>query len=172
MAITAVLELLHSPKSFHAKSEWQKSPEFSTLWHLNLKSSGNKFWLCLSYFRNTEQSNDDTSKLQQTKPKQRNYKNMTRERRIEANARERQRVQAITEVYETLRKVIPVEDNCSKLSKLSIIRIATGYIMLLSRQCGMDYSSDQSNPSVEECQKRLANLIRCEKNGQDWFCSI
>ena len=51
---------------------------------------------------------------------------MTRERRIEANARERQRVQAITEVYETLRGVIPVEDKCSKLSKLSIIRIATG----------------------------------------------
>ena len=112
-----------------------------------------------------EQSND-ACKLQ-TKPKQRNYKNMTRERRIEANARERQRVQAITEVYETLRKVIPVEDNCSKLSKLSIIRIATGYIMLLSKQCGLDYSPDQSNPSLEECQKRLVDLIRCEKNGQD-----
>ena len=75
-----------------------------------------------------QDSNKDTSKQTNitNRPKQRNYKNMTRERRIEANARERQRVQAITEVYETLRGVIPVEDKCSKLSKLSIIRIATG----------------------------------------------
>ena len=45
----------------------------------------------------------------------------------------------------------------------------TGYINLLSRQCGMDYSPDQSNPSIEECHKRLQTLIRNEKNGQDWF---
>ena len=43
----------------------------------------------------------------------------------------------------------------------------TGYINLLSRQCGMDYSPDQSNPSIEECHKRLQTLIRNEKNGQD-----
>ena len=33
----------------------------------------------------------------------------------------------------------------------------------------MDYSPDQSNPSIEECHKRLQTLIRNEKNGQDWF---
>ena len=34
--------------------------------------------------------------------KQRNYKNMTRERRVEANARERQRVHTITAAFDTL----------------------------------------------------------------------
>ena len=36
------------------------------------------------------------------KAKQRNYKNMTRERRIEANARERQRVHTITAAFDRL----------------------------------------------------------------------
>lgn len=94
--------------------------------------------------------------------KQRNYKNMTRERRIEANARERQRVQTITEQFETLRNVIPVDDKSAKMSKLSIIKIATSYIMYLSRQCGYDYTTDKSEPSIEECYTNLTNLIKYE----------
>ena len=96
------------------------------------------------------------------KAKQRNYKNMTRERRVEANARERQRVQTITEQFETLRNVIPVDDKNSKMSKLSIIKIATSYIMYLSRQCGYDYTTDKSEPSIEECYHNLKNLINYE----------
>jgi atonal protein 8 len=79
------------------------------------------------------------------KSKQRNYKNMTRERRIEANARERQRVHTITAAFDRLQSAIPTTDDGSgsKLSKLSVIKIATSYIMVLSRMAGLDYSSDQ-----------------------------
>ena len=87
---------------------------------------------------------------------------MTRERRVEANARERQRVQTITEQFETLRNVIPIDDKMAKMSKLSIIKIATSYINYLSRQCGYDYTTDKSEPSIEECYKDLKDLIKYE----------
>lgn len=108
-------------------------------------------------------ANSDTNlKKDDKKSKQRNYKNMTRERRIEANARERQRVQTITEQFETLRHVIPIDDKGAKMSKLSIIKIATSYIMYLSRQCGYDYTQDKSAPTIEECYHNLTNLIKYE----------
>ncbi|KAK9883403.1 hypothetical protein WA026_001576 [Henosepilachna vigintioctopunctata] len=66
------------------------------------------------------------------KREQRNYKNMTRERRIEANARERTRVHTISAAFETLRKSIPSYSHNQKLSKLSVLRIACSYIMTLS----------------------------------------
>ena len=98
------------------------------------------------------------------KSKQRNYKNMTRERRIEANARERQRVHTITAAFDRLQSAIPTTDDVtgSKLSKLSIIKIATSYIMVLSRMAGLDYSADQSAPSVEDCIRRCAELVKAE----------
>ena len=101
------------------------------------------------------------------KSKQRNYKNMTRERRIEANARERQRVHTITAAFDRLQGAIPTADDAAgssanKLSKLSIIKIATSYIMVLSRMAGHDYSMDQSEPSIEECIKQCADLVKAE----------
>ncbi|XP_045477782.1 uncharacterized protein LOC123682967 [Harmonia axyridis] len=66
------------------------------------------------------------------KREQRNYKNMTRERRIEANARERTRVHTISAAFDTLRKSIPSYSHNQKLSKLSVLRIACSYIMTLS----------------------------------------
>ena len=128
---------------------------------------------------------------------QRNYKNMTRERRVEANARERQRVHTITAAFDTLQCLIPspehvikppspekikgltqVKDiifesgsgddtgsekgNQYRLSKLSIIKIATAYIMLLSRMAGYDYTEDKSAPSVEECIGNCAQLLNQE----------
>lgn len=60
---------------------------------------------------------------------------MTRERRVEANARERQRVHTITAAFDSLQSAIPTKDEQAKLSKLSIIKIATSYIMVLSRYC-------------------------------------
>ena len=98
------------------------------------------------------------------KSKQRNYKNMTRERRIEANARERQRVHTITAAFDRLQSAIPTTDDGSgsKLSKLSVIKIATSYIMVLSRMAGLDYSMDQSAPSVEDCIRRCAELVKAE----------
>ena len=117
-----------------------------------------------------------------TTQQQRNYKNMTRERRVEANARERQRVHTITAAFDTLQSLIPapeeiMEDsstsssdassilsnlNNQKLSKLSIIKIATAYIMLLSRMAGYDYTEDKSAPSIEDCVKKCSELLTQE----------
>ena len=106
------------------------------------------------------------------KAKQRNYKNMTRERRVEANARERQRVHTITAAFDSLQAAIPTGGgtgdqavDANKLSKLSIIKIATSYIMALSREAGYDYSMDQSAPSVEECVRNCQELIEAETKG-------
>ncbi|GBP22492.1 Protein atonal homolog 8 [Eumeta japonica] len=63
---------------------------------------------------------------------QRNYKNMTRERRIEANARERTRVHTISAAFDTLRRAVPSYSHNQKLSKLSVLRIACAYIGALS----------------------------------------
>ncbi|XP_044252672.1 protein atonal homolog 8 [Tribolium madens] len=70
--------------------------------------------------------------LVQPRREQRNYKNMTRERRIEANARERTRVHTISAAFDTLRRAIPSYSHNQKLSKLSVLRIACSYIMTLS----------------------------------------
>ena len=100
------------------------------------------------------------------KAKQRNYKNMTRERRIEANARERQRVHTITAAFDRLQGAIPTAEDApgaaNKLSKLSVIKIATSYIMVLSRMAGHDYSKDQTAPSIEECIRQCADLVKAE----------
>lgn len=92
----------------------------------------------------------------------RNYKNMTRERRIEANARERTRVHTISAAFETLRKTVPAYSTNQKLSKLSVLRIACSYIMTLSRIAGHDYSSDQSEPSIESCVEDVTRTIQSE----------
>ena len=96
------------------------------------------------------------------KCKQRNYKNMTRERRVEANARERQRVHTITAAFDTLQAAIPTEEKDVKLSKLSVIKIATAYIMALSRMAGHDYTEDQSAPPVDEVIAHCSDVIEKE----------
>jgi hypothetical protein len=93
---------------------------------------------------------------------QRNYKNLTRERRVEANARERQRVHTITAAFDTLQAAIPTEDENAKLSKLSVIKIATAYIMALSRMAGYDYTEDQSAPSLETVIQHCQEVIHTE----------
>lgn len=98
-----------------------------------------------------------------TKPMQpRNYKNMTRERRIEANARERTRVHTISAAYEKLRHAVPAYSDAQKLSKLSILRIACSYILTLSRMAGDDYSADGSEPSIDECVEMVTKTIQTE----------
>ncbi|XP_059616813.1 transcription factor Atoh8 [Phlebotomus argentipes] len=93
---------------------------------------------------------------------QRNYKNMTRERRIEANARERTRVHTISAAFDTLRRAIPSYSHTQKLSKLSVLRIACSYILTLSRVAGMDYSQDASAPSIDECVDLVTKTIQTE----------
>lgn len=98
------------------------------------------------------------------KPKssQRNYKNMTRERRIEANARERTRVHTISAAYDTLRHAIPSYSSTQKLSKLSVLRVACSYILTLSRLAGDDFSIDQSEPPIQDCIDAVTRTIQTE----------
>lgn len=105
-----------------------------------------------------------TSTVGSSKPKsnQRNYKNMTRERRIEANARERTRVHTISAAYDTLRHAVPSYSSTQKLSKLSVLRIACSYILTLSRLAGEDFSIDQSQPPVQDCIDAVTRTIQTE----------
>jgi len=107
-------------------------------------------------------SDQKTSQSLVQSQQNRNYKNMTRERRIEANARERTRVHTISAAFDTLRNTIPAYSHNQKLSKLSVLRIACSYIVTLSRLSGQDYSSDQSQPDLSECVSNVAKTIQTE----------
>jgi atonal protein 8 len=108
-------------------------------------------------------SQASSKEMKSMKPSsQRNYKNMTRERRIEANARERTRVHTISAAYDTLRKSIPSYSNTQKLSKLSVLRVACSYILTLSRMTGEDFSADQSEPDVQDCIDAVTRTIQTE----------
>ncbi|KAG5878025.1 hypothetical protein JTB14_014204 [Gonioctena quinquepunctata] len=94
---------------------------------------------------------------------QRNYKNMTRERRIEANARERTRVHTISAAFDTLRRSIPAYSHNQKLSKLSVLRIACSYIMTLSSIVDDDDDEESSDgPSTSECVDMVSRTIQRE----------
>ncbi|KAJ8948659.1 hypothetical protein NQ314_008371 [Rhamnusium bicolor] len=84
---------------------------------------------------------------------------MTRERRIEANARERTRVHTISAAFDTLRRSIPSYSHNQKLSKLSVLRIACSYIMTLS-----SIVSDEpgSVPSTSDCVDMVSRTIQRE----------
>lgn len=86
---------------------------------------------------------------------QRNYKNMTRERRIEANARERTRVHTISAAFDTLRHAVPAYSHSQKLSKLSVLRIACSYIMTLSNLL-------EDSPDVAESVENVSRTIQRE----------
>lgn len=109
-----------------------------------------------------QQSSSPTMMSVKGKSSQRNYKNMTRERRIEANARERTRVHTISAAYDTLRKAVPSYSSTQKLSKLSVLRVACSYILTLSRLAGEDFSIDQSEPPVQECIDAVTRTIQTE----------
>uniref|UniRef100_A0A914ZSI7 BHLH domain-containing protein n=1 Tax=Parascaris univalens TaxID=6257 RepID=A0A914ZSI7_PARUN len=89
----------------------------------------------------------------------RNYKNVTVEKRSEANARERTRVQTIAATFEELRGLLPCDDD-AKLSKLSILRIASKYIQYLGALMGKDFSG--KGFSIEECLQILNETLESE----------
>ena len=91
-----------------------------------------------------------------------NYKNMTRERRVEANARERSRVHTISAAFENLRRAVPSYSYNQRLSKLAILRIACTYIMSLASLAGEDYSWDKNPPSFQECVDQCTKTIQTE----------
>lgn len=103
-----------------------------------------------------------SGKKLETRREQRNYKNMTRERRIEANARERTRVHTISAAFDTLRQAIPSYSHNQKLSKLSVLRIACSYIMTLSTLAQDDDSPAEPTPSTSECVDLVSRTIQRE----------
>ncbi len=96
------------------------------------------------------------------KKPRKNYKNMTRERRVEANARERSRVHTISAAFDSLRRAVPSYSYNQKLSKLAILRIACSYIMALAKLADMDYSMDNSNMSFADCVDVCTRTIQTE----------
>lgn len=90
--------------------------------------------------------------------KPRNYKSMSRQRRIEANARERTRVHTISAAFENLRRAVPAYAHNQKLSKLAILRIASAYIVALA--CLSEQGSEK--PSLVECVERCTKTIQAE----------
>ncbi len=114
-------------------------------------------------------NNDDRMEMDETDVDQRSESSdsvakqgkrgaMTRDRRVEANARERKRVHTITAAYDKLQASLPLYQQPAlmpsspnnKLSKLSVIKIATAYIHALSRLAGHDDTEDNSLVSVDE----------------------
>lgn len=95
---------------------------------------------------------------------QRNYKNMTRERRIEANARERTRVHTISAAFDTLRRSVPSYSHNQKLSKLSVLRIACAYIAALS--AAIDPDADLST-AVETVTQTIHTEGKLRKKKDD-----
>ncbi|XP_023931465.1 protein atonal homolog 8-like [Lingula anatina] len=105
---------------------------------------------------------DDDLGLKHGSRRRKNYKNMTRERRVEANARERTRVHTISAAFERLRRAVPSYSNNQKLSKLAILRIACSYILSLARLADMDYSEDQKGLNFQECVELCTKTINAE----------
>lgn len=107
-----------------------------------------------------------TSRHNHQSGQQRNYKNMTRERRIEANARERTRVHTISAAFDTLRRAIPAYSHNQKLSKLSVLRIACSYIMTLGKILGQDSETmaTKSNglAGLSNCVELVSRTIQTE----------
>lgn len=134
----------------------------------NCHQNDNKFRIdnLLSSVKSESGSTSASASSSSSKPgqgsQQRNYKNMTRERRIEANARERTRVHTISAAFDTLRHSIPAYSHNQKLSKLSVLRIACSYIMTLSRLAGYDYSKDQTQPDLADCVDNVSKTIQTE----------
>ncbi|XP_048505629.1 transcription factor Atoh8 isoform X2 [Athalia rosae] len=93
---------------------------------------------------------------------QRNYKNMTRERRIEANARERTRVHTISAAFDTLRRAIPAYSHNQKLSKLSVLRIACSYIMTLSKIANTPEGDGPTSAALGACVDLVSRTIQTE----------
>ena len=97
-----------------------------------------------------------------TKRSRKNYKNMTRERRVEANARERSRVHTISAAFESLRRAVPSYSYNQKLSKLAILRIACSYIMALSKLANVDICEKANNFSFIDCVDLCTQTIQTE----------
>lgn len=96
----------------------------------------------------------------------RNYKSMSRQRRIEANARERTRVHTIGAAFESLRRAVPAYAHNQKLSKLAVLRIASAYIVALACLSGGGggggEEEEERGDSMPDCVERCTRTIQAE----------
>ena len=101
---------------------------------------------------------EPTTQMKPTLPN-RNYKNMTRERRMQANARERTRVHTISAAFEALRRAVPSFSHGQRLSKLSILRVASAYIGALSKLAS---ESNENEADLSDCVDRCTRTLMTE----------
>ena len=91
------------------------------------------------------------------------YKNMSRERRLIANARERTRVHTISTAFDALRQAIPTYSYNQKLSKLAILRIASSYIKSLSAMTEeptlLEQPEDTHKTQFSQCVGKVHSFI-------------
>ncbi|CAF2149444.1 unnamed protein product [Rotaria magnacalcarata] len=80
-------------------------------------------------------------------------------KRLEANARERERVHNLTAAFEALRQVIPMYGDQPKLSRLSILRIACSYVHVLGALNEIDFSQGQNAYTLNESFHMLSCTI-------------
>ena len=87
---------------------------------------------------------------------------LSHDKRLEANARERERVHNLTAAFEALRQVIPMYGDQPKLSRLSILRIACSYVLVLGALNEMDFSEGQNAYTFNESFHLLSSTILSE----------
>jgi hypothetical protein len=80
-------------------------------------------------------------------------------KRLQANARERERVHNLTAAFEALRQVIPIYGDQSKLSRLSILRIACSYVLVLGALNEIDFSQGENAYTLNESFHMLSYTI-------------
>ncbi|XP_028048405.1 general transcriptional corepressor trfA isoform X2 [Monomorium pharaonis] len=145
---------------------YEKTPSYM-MEHLLAATSGHNHQNHQTHqSQRSHQSHQTPTTSRHQSGQQRNYKNMTRERRIEANARERTRVHTISAAFDTLRRAIPAFSHNQKLSKLSVLRIACSYIMTLGKILGKDNeimaTSSNGLTGLSSCVDLVSRTIQTE----------
>ncbi|GFR89956.1 protein atonal homolog 8-like [Elysia marginata] len=91
-------------------------------------------------------------------------KNMTNERRLENNAKERVRFQTLSAALETLRRTLPSYSHNQKMPKIAILKTAYNYIASLATLRDMDYTSVSGHAekpcNFPECVKMTTKAIQ------------
>lgn len=158
--IIADVRLQEEPLALVARGETPRVPSHPAVNDTWDRPSG---YTSLDHHDNHHQTTDnDHLSHHGSTGQQRNYKNMTRERRIEANARERTRVHTISAAFDTLRRSIPAYSHNQKLSKLSVLRIACSYIMTLSKIATTPEGEETTGPKLGACVDMVSRTIQTE----------
>ncbi|CAF2683386.1 unnamed protein product [Rotaria sp. Silwood2] len=163
-----------SRKSAHPSKTIQTSIDSSfinqltkTTSNIQIEESTDDESLNLSQLNNIdEQENNDDDDNMSDEESPITYQNITLKRprltydkRLEANARERERVHNLTAAFESLRQVIPMYGDQPKLSRLSILRIACSYVLVLGSLNEIDFSQEQNAYTFNECFHMLSSTI-------------